>query len=240
MSPNPLMRNSGVCVAFVYDPLSPQRAYFARGLPGRSTMRSSRVWREGNTIPIEPARLFDHLPLATLAGRRPRAGRCSLALAGHTPELRLGVLATCDPLRPSAMLPKLAATVDIVSGGRLMVGYRGAWTKAVEQESYLASGDPVPVAARLCDKRGLGPGEGDPPTSPWPSLRQRAVSNSRSPSPMISCPPPDRRVRPNLLRGDDSLDDPLDRRPDGLRRPPIPVGAVEDLGDAADQHRGGL
>ena len=33
-------------------------------------------------------------------------------------------------------------------------------TEAVEHELYLARGDPVPVAAWLCDERRLGPGQG--------------------------------------------------------------------------------
>jgi alkanesulfonate monooxygenase SsuD/methylene tetrahydromethanopterin reductase-like flavin-dependent oxidoreductase (luciferase family) len=44
------------------------------------------------------------------------------ALAAQTERLRLGLLVTSNRFRPPAMLAKIAATVDIVSGGRLDFG----------------------------------------------------------------------------------------------------------------------
>ena len=44
------------------------------------------------------------------------------ALAAQTERLRLGLLVTSNRFRPPAMLAKIAATVDIVSGGRLEFG----------------------------------------------------------------------------------------------------------------------
>jgi alkanesulfonate monooxygenase SsuD/methylene tetrahydromethanopterin reductase-like flavin-dependent oxidoreductase (luciferase family) len=44
------------------------------------------------------------------------------ALAAQTRRLRLGVLVTSNRFRPPAILAKIAATVDIVSGGRLDLG----------------------------------------------------------------------------------------------------------------------
>ena len=44
------------------------------------------------------------------------------ALAAQTQRLRLGLLVTSNRFRPPAMLAKIAATVDIVSGGRLDFG----------------------------------------------------------------------------------------------------------------------
>jgi alkanesulfonate monooxygenase SsuD/methylene tetrahydromethanopterin reductase-like flavin-dependent oxidoreductase (luciferase family) len=84
-----------------------------------------RVWREADTIPqIEHAWVFDHLlPIAgDLHGPIFEGWTLLSALAGQTERLRLGVMVTSNRFRPPAMLAKIAATVDIVSGGRLDFG----------------------------------------------------------------------------------------------------------------------
>ena len=84
-----------------------------------------RVWREADTIPqIEHAWLFDHLmPIGGDPNGPAYEGWTLLsALAAQTVRLRLGLLVTSNRFRPPAMLAKIAATVDIVSGGRLEFG----------------------------------------------------------------------------------------------------------------------
>jgi alkanesulfonate monooxygenase SsuD/methylene tetrahydromethanopterin reductase-like flavin-dependent oxidoreductase (luciferase family) len=84
-----------------------------------------RVWREADTIPeIEHAWLFDHLmPIGGDPNGPTYEGWTLLsALAAQTRRLRLGLLVTSNRFRPPAMLAKIAATVDIVSGGRLDFG----------------------------------------------------------------------------------------------------------------------
>lgn len=44
------------------------------------------------------------------------------ALAARTTTIRIGHLVTCDPFRHSALLAKMAATVDSISDGRLELG----------------------------------------------------------------------------------------------------------------------
>jgi alkanesulfonate monooxygenase SsuD/methylene tetrahydromethanopterin reductase-like flavin-dependent oxidoreductase (luciferase family) len=94
--------------------------------PQQVTYRDiQRVWREADTIPqIEHAWLFDHLmPIAGDPNGPIFEGWTLLsALAAQTERLRLGLLVTSNRFRPPAMLAKIAATVDVVSGGRLEFG----------------------------------------------------------------------------------------------------------------------
>jgi alkanesulfonate monooxygenase SsuD/methylene tetrahydromethanopterin reductase-like flavin-dependent oxidoreductase (luciferase family) len=84
-----------------------------------------RVWREADNVPqLEHAWLYDHLmPIfgdphgATFEGWTLLA-----ALAGQTERLRLGLLVTSNRFRPPAILAKIAAGVDVISGGRLEFG----------------------------------------------------------------------------------------------------------------------
>ncbi len=84
-----------------------------------------RVWREADTVPeIEHAWLFDHLmPIGGDPDGPIFEGWTLLsALAAQTERMRLGLLVTSNRFRPPAVLAKIAATVDIVSGGRLDFG----------------------------------------------------------------------------------------------------------------------
>ena len=49
------------------------------------------------------------------------------ALAASTTRIRLGQMCTCVSYRNPAYLAKVAATVDVISGGRLEMGIGGGW-----------------------------------------------------------------------------------------------------------------
>jgi len=83
------------------------------------------VWREADANPLfEHAWLWDHMvPLrGDIRGAALEAWTLLAALAAQTTRLRLGVIVTSNRLRPPAVLAKMAATVDQVSGGRLVFG----------------------------------------------------------------------------------------------------------------------
>ncbi|WP_433830298.1 LLM class flavin-dependent oxidoreductase [Actinoplanes sp. CA-015351] len=84
-----------------------------------------RVWREADDIvEIEHAWLFDHLMPIGGDPLGPAYEGWSLlaAMAAQSRRLRLGLLVSSNRFRPPAMLAKIAATVDVVSGGRLDFG----------------------------------------------------------------------------------------------------------------------
>jgi F420-dependent oxidoreductase-like protein len=64
-------------------------------------------------------------------------------LAAETSRVRLGTLVLCEAFRPPALLAKMAATLDIASGGRLELGLGAGWY----EEEFRAFGFPFPPAA---------------------------------------------------------------------------------------------
>ncbi|WP_067992189.1 LLM class flavin-dependent oxidoreductase [Nocardia pseudobrasiliensis] len=91
-----------------------------------------RVWQEADEIEeIEHAWLYDHLlprvgpgPIqeSELAGPVYEGWTLLAALAAQTRRLRLGLMVTNNRIRRPAVLAKMAATVDVISGGRLEFG----------------------------------------------------------------------------------------------------------------------
>src|SRR5439155_26971098 len=57
------------------------------------------------------------------------------AIAAATERIRLGTMVSCVGFRPPSVLAKMAATVDVVSHGRLIVGIGAGWCDW-EHEAY--------------------------------------------------------------------------------------------------------
>jgi alkanesulfonate monooxygenase SsuD/methylene tetrahydromethanopterin reductase-like flavin-dependent oxidoreductase (luciferase family) len=99
-----------------------------------------RAWREADAIPVfEHAWLWDHMiPLRGPANSAAlEAWTLLAALAAQTERIRLGIMVTGNRTRRPAVLAKMAATVDIIAGGRLDFGI-GAGGTAVSDPAALA------------------------------------------------------------------------------------------------------
>lgn len=115
------------------------------------------IWKEADGIPLfEHAWLWDHLiPLrGDVRGAALEAWTLLAALAAQTERLRIGVIVTSNRLRPPAVLAKMAATVDVISGGRLDFGIgaggsqvTGSPVMTAVQREHDAYGIPVVPAA---------------------------------------------------------------------------------------------
>jgi alkanesulfonate monooxygenase SsuD/methylene tetrahydromethanopterin reductase-like flavin-dependent oxidoreductase (luciferase family) len=57
------------------------------------------------------------------------------ALATQTSKINLGTLVTCNSYRHPSILAKIAATVDLISEGRLIFGIGAGWKK-IEYDAY--------------------------------------------------------------------------------------------------------
>ena len=96
-----------------------------------------KVWKEAEEIPsIEHAWLFDHFaPIqGDVAGPCLEGWTVLAAFAAETERLRLGLMVTGNTYRHPAVLAKIAATVDVISNGRLDFGIGAGWN-VYEHES---------------------------------------------------------------------------------------------------------
>jgi F420-dependent oxidoreductase-like protein len=94
--------------------------------------KKAALWAEANGF--DSFWLMDHfiqLPMLGEADEPFIDGWTGLAaLAAVTGKIRLGTLVTGAPYRNPALLAKMAATIDVISQGRLFLGYGAGWFDA--------------------------------------------------------------------------------------------------------------
>lgn len=97
----------------------------------------SKLWRSVDELDYDSAWVFDHLlPLSPNPDDPILEGWTTLAaLARETSRLNIGVMVTSNTFRHPALLAKMAATVDVLSNGRLLFGVGAGYFEA-EHEAY--------------------------------------------------------------------------------------------------------
>ena len=94
--------------------------------------------------------LMDHLAAPAATDQDTFEGwTLAAALAARTTTIRIGHLVTCDPFRHPALLAKMAATLDVISDGRLELGI--GWGSVPDELATFGIGNAAPAAraARL-------------------------------------------------------------------------------------------
>ena len=117
------------------------------GAPGlRSTLRD--VVQEAEAAGFDAIAVADHVWLHPIMGgpeqHHLEAYTTLGYLAAHTERVRLLAMATAASYRPAGLLAKIVSTLDVLSGGRAMLGI-GSGDYAEEAEGL---GLPFPAAAR--------------------------------------------------------------------------------------------
>jgi len=115
----------------------------------------SKGWEEVKKVACESERLgYDSLWLGdhlTRGTYRPECWTVLTALAVLTKRIRLGSLVTCNQFRHPPVLAKMAATLDVISDGRLEFGIGTGWY----EDEHLAYGLPYPkprIRAEMLDE----------------------------------------------------------------------------------------
>src|SRR5262245_57282808 len=118
------------------------------------------VAREAEAAGVDRISFTDHVVMSERTDRYP-LGKFPLppaypwfepltmlaAIAGATTRIRLATGVLITPLRPAVLLAKMAATLDVVSGGRLDLGVGTGW----QREEYEASAIPFERRAERMD-----------------------------------------------------------------------------------------
>jgi probable F420-dependent oxidoreductase len=102
----------------------------ASGTPGYAEVRA--IARQAEAAGFDSIWVYDHLLFRfpdQPTGGIWEAWSMLAALAEATERVELGTVVMCVPFRNPAVLAKMAATVDEISGGRLILGLGAGWHK---------------------------------------------------------------------------------------------------------------
>ncbi len=102
-----------------------------QGMPDYSTLK--KVVLECDRLGFDSVWVYDHLHFTY--GPTLECWTVLSALAEATKNVRIGPLVTCNAFRYPSILAKMAATVDMISNGRLNFGIGAGWHEA-EAKAY--------------------------------------------------------------------------------------------------------
>ena len=114
--------------------------------------RMTRVAQEAEAANFDSLWVVDHFHNAPSTGVDAmfECWTSLAALARDTQRIRLGQLVTCNSYRHPALLAKMAACVDVISHGRLILGIGAGWY----QDEYEAYGLPFPKTLERLEMMG--------------------------------------------------------------------------------------
>ncbi|HZW41630.1 MAG TPA: LLM class F420-dependent oxidoreductase [Agromyces sp.] len=109
-------------------------------------MSGVAAYADAADSPWESIWVYDHFhttPVASPTEATHEAWTLMSAYAATTSRVRIGQMCTCMSYRNPAYLAKVAATVDVISGGRLEMGIGGGWYEH-EWRAYGYGFPPIP------------------------------------------------------------------------------------------------
>ena len=114
--------------------------------PSRAWARTVEVARKADELGFDSIWLFDHFHTTPDPTDEPvfESYTTLTALAAQTEHVRLGHVVTCAGFRNPALMAKMVTTMDVISGGRMILGIGAGW----KEEEWNAYGYGFP------DKRG--------------------------------------------------------------------------------------
>jgi F420-dependent oxidoreductase-like protein len=137
-------------------PTRPLRFGVQAGVPDVPYAARRDYWRETERLGYDWASVSDHFMTNPVFGARDtdpwyEAWTSLAALAEATDRIHVGVLVTSVGYRHPALLAKMAATLDVISGGRLEFGIGAGYLEA-EYRMYGIPFPPAPVRIAQMDE----------------------------------------------------------------------------------------
>ena len=119
----------------------PEMSSVKTGQGGYSYDELKRIWIAAEELGYDSAWLYDHFqPLGRKEAPCLESWTTLAALGSVTKKLKIGTMVTSVSYRHPSLLAKMATTVDIISGGRLILGIGAGWY----EEEYHAYGYEFP------------------------------------------------------------------------------------------------
>jgi F420-dependent oxidoreductase-like protein len=115
------------------------------------------VWREADATPVfEHAWLFDHFApiFSDVDGPCFEGWTLLAAFAAQTSRIRIGQMVTGNTYRHPAVLAHMAATIDVISNGRLDMGIGAGWNEYEHQSMGIplyAAGERIRRLGEACE-----------------------------------------------------------------------------------------
>lgn len=163
------------------------------------------IWLCDHFLTLAPDAYVEGAGIAGSGGSRARAEEASSmallecwttlsALARDTRRLRLGTSVLCHSYRSPSVLAKMAATLDVISGGRLDLGLGAGWF----EHEYRAYGIPFPRVGERIDQLAEGV---EIIRRMWTEARPRFQGRHYAIDGAICDPPPLQRPHPPIWIG---------------------------------------